>query len=491
MVNSIKNLKIFTTGMVILMLAACSAEDDKASIEQEIASIMANLGPAIHIRGQEVKTFTLQARMKELNVPGVSIAVMKDHKLHWARGFGLAKAGTGEAVTPETLFQAASISKPVTGLAILTLVEEGKIDLDTDINQYLERWKLADHQWQNQEKVTLRRLMSHTAGTTVSGFPGYVRGSVLPSLEQILDGQEPSNTPNVLVDKEPGEGFRYSGGGTTILQMAMEDISGERLPAFVKSRVLDRVGAVRSTFIPPSSEKEIKGVAFAHDINGKIVKGDFHIYPEEAAAGLWTNPTELLKIAADVQISAKGEQGYILSPEMTAEMLTHENGPAGLGFFMEGENPVTGFSHAGGNEGFKSFLFAHTTGGDGFAIMTNGENGGSLHSEIRISLAQYYGWDEYQPIIKTAILLSPDELKKYLGIYKITTPIEANIIVSSNEKGLVVEVKNFTPPRNIWPESKDAFFALNDTEIHFLIDENDEVQSMALTRGTVVAIKQK
>ncbi len=211
-----------------------------------IARIEAGLRPPIALSNVPVKTETLQDAMARLNVPGVSVAVIKAGKIAWSRGYGVAWVG-GPAITPRTLFQAASISKPVAAMAALRMVEQGQLDLDADINTSLTSWKLPE----GKGKPSVRQLLSHTGGMTVSGFPGYAAGKSVPTLVQVLDGAWAANTKAIKVDTAPGSAMRYSGGGYTVLQQAMIDRSGKPFDVLLRESVLRPLGMSESSFSQP------------------------------------------------------------------------------------------------------------------------------------------------------------------------------------------------------------------------------------------------
>src|SRR5215813_2489454 len=176
-------------------------------------------------------------RMTHYHVPGLSLAFVHDGTVAWTQAFGVARVG-GEPVTSETLFQASSISMPVTALAVLRLVEQGKLNLEVDVNQYLKSWKLPTNRFTEQKKVTLRGLLSHTAGATVHGFEGYASGKKLPTLVQVLNGESPANSAPVMIDFVPGTSFRYAGGGYAIIQQLLIDVTGEPFPELMQELVL-------------------------------------------------------------------------------------------------------------------------------------------------------------------------------------------------------------------------------------------------------------
>ena len=198
-------------------------------VEQRIRHIQDAILPVVVTKGEPLVSTKLADRMAELHVLGVSIAVIHNGEIEWARGFGVTRVG-GPAVTPHTLFQAASISKPVTAMAVLHLVGSGKLDLDADVNQYLKAWKVPTNKFTETSKVTLRELLTHTAGMTVHGFPGYASDSALPTVVQVLNGEKPANTPAILVDTIPGSDWRYSGGGFVVTQVLLQDVTGKASP---------------------------------------------------------------------------------------------------------------------------------------------------------------------------------------------------------------------------------------------------------------------
>ena len=271
-----------------------------SALEQRIQRIQDGLLPAVLIKGEPVQSSKLADRMAALHVPGVSIAVIHDGAIEWARGFGVMKLG-GSPVTPETLFQAASISKPVAALAALRLVQSGKLDLDADVNRYLQSWKVPDNEFTAKNKVTLRELLTHTAGMTVHGFAGYASGAPGPTLLQVLNGEKPANSPAIRVDTTPGTKWAYSGGGYVIVQQMLADVTGRPFPKLMREMVLGPIGMTRSTYEQPLPAARLAEAATPYRQDGTPVPGGPHTYPEMAPAGLWTTPSDLARYAMEVQ----------------------------------------------------------------------------------------------------------------------------------------------------------------------------------------------
>lgn len=333
--------------------------------------------------------------MRLYHVPAVSIAVFDGQRILWAKAYGMADADALAPATEATLFQAASISKSVASLGALKEVERGKIALDRNINEYLKSWKLPENDFTKKTPVTLAELLSHTAGTTVHGFPGYAAGKDVPSVVQVLDGASPANTAPIRVDIPPGKEYRYSGGGFTIVQLALTDIEGKSFPQILEEDVLKPLGMAESTYEQPLPPGRLRFAAAGHDDQGRPIPGKRHTYPEMAAAGLWTTPSDLSRFAMGVERSYEGKPGAVLSKETATRMLTPVLGDYALGLGIEKRGSSTYFTHDGANEGFRCVYVANRDKGYGAAVMTNAEKGGFLTQEIVRAIAAAYRWDGY------------------------------------------------------------------------------------------------
>jgi CubicO group peptidase (beta-lactamase class C family) len=335
---------------------------------------------------------SLQNLMEKFDVPGLSIAVIDDFQIVWVKGYGVIGPDSKTPVTPKTLFQAGSISKPVAAAAALSMVQSGKLSLDENVNDKLKSWKVPDNEFTQTEKVTLRRLMSHTGGLTVHGFPGYDVDAPLPTVVQVLNGEKPANTAPVRVDFIPGTKTRYSGGGITIEQLLMTDVSGKPFPTLLREAVLDKIGMADSSYEQPLPPARATATAWGTYADGKPVHGKWHIYPEMAAAGLWTTPTDLAHFAIEIALSKNGKSNLILSQKMVNEMLTPVMDEVGLGFFLEKDNPGV-FGHGGADEGFQALLTMNYDTGKGVVIMADSDNGIAVAGQLLRSVAREYGWN--------------------------------------------------------------------------------------------------
>ena len=353
----------------------------------------------VEIGGSVSNAALMEQMLKQYKVPGVSIAVIKDYKVALAVAYGVADAEAGTPVTTETMFQAASISKPVAAMASLKAVQDGRFKLDQDINTILKSWKLPVGDFTKSAPVTPRTLMSHTSGMGDGfGFPGYAPGTPLPTLIQILDGLPPSNTRPVRLERPPRTGMKYSGGSVVLQQLALMDTVGKPFAQIAREWVLDPLKMTNSTFEQPLPAGRQAQAARAHNTEGVRTNDPWHVYPEQAAAGLWTTPTDLAKLAIEVQLAVLGRPSKVLSPAIAREMITPVGvGPYAVGFGLEKLGEGWYFEHSGSNYGFRCNLMAHVSKGYGAVIMTNGTGGDVLIYRLGVMIQKEYKWDTLDP----------------------------------------------------------------------------------------------
>jgi CubicO group peptidase (beta-lactamase class C family) len=429
---------------------------------------------------------SLADRMADYKVPGVSIAVIDNFKIEWAKGYGFKEAGRNDPVTTQTLFQAASISKPVAAFAALHFVEKGILDLDENVNKKLVSWKVPENEFTKEKKVSLRGILSHSAGLTVSGFRGYTQEEDAPSLRQILDGEKPANSAAIRVNIEIGKKYRYSGGGFTVMQQLLIDLFNKPFPKIMQETVLKKLGMTNSTYEQPLQESIKANAATAHHINGKSIKGKWHTYPEMAAAGLWTTPSDLCRFAIEIMLSKAGKSNKVLSQDMIQQMLTVQIGEVGLGLFLNYEGENFRFSHGGGNKGFKCILAGYPEKGQGVAIMTNGDRGNLLFVEILRSIAAEYGWHDFLPSEKTVAEVSPDIYKSYVGTYQFTPA--SKILITKEDDRLFADSIFVIPTGKtkceLFPKTDTFFFMTKSYDtITFLKNAEGEITGLILKHG--------
>jgi len=471
--NSIK-FPVIAVAATFMLLASCSV---KSQLEEDLSlieTIENHLLPSVLIEGEPLEEFNILERMEKYNIPGVSIAFLNRGEIVWAKGYGYTNADSTRVVDEKTLFQAASISKPVAAMAALSLVEEGKIGLDEEVNQYLVDWQVEENEHSETEKVTLRRILSHSAGLTVHGFGGYEYDDEVPDIFQVLNGEKPANSGRIFPDTTPGNIYRYSGGGYTVMQKMLTDITGLEFHEIIDERVFSKLGMTSSTYRQPLPEEFHENAASAHKQNGEMIEGRWHTYPELAAAGLWTTPTDLLKYAMEVQQSFAGESKLVLSQQMVSEMLTPRMNNHGLGPATGGSGDSITFSHGGSNAGFRCQFLAFTKLGQGIAIMTNGEMGGYLMGEILRSFSDIYQWSIYKPDLKTLWPLEEEDLLRFAGSYQLNIQgqdLDIEVTLLEDHLKAVQSWDDLT--FEMFPESAYRFFNTEDG-VSFDFEENQE-----------------
>ncbi len=371
-------------------LVSLRAQDDAAAL---IARIEAAQTP----NRQGLDGFTLPELMQRFHVPGLSVAVIRDFKIHWVKAYGIADVEAGRAVEANTLFQAASISKPVTAMAAMRLVDERRFSLDDDINAILKSWHAPGH------SITPRSLMSHTSGADDGfGFPGYEPSAARPTVVQVLDGKPPSNTGPVVFARPPYQAYKYSGGGVVIMQQALMDLTGRPFAEMMRSMVLDPLAMKDSSYEQPLPALIASRAARAHSGQGKSMGAAWHVYPEQAAAGLWTTPGDLAQFIIEVQRAVRGPKGAVLTQAAASAMVGPVGtGPFGAGLTIEKRGEGWYFTHSGANWGFRGDIMGHLRKGYGVAILTNSDSGGPLINEIETRVAAAYQWDSLdKPLLR-------------------------------------------------------------------------------------------
>jgi CubicO group peptidase (beta-lactamase class C family) len=459
-------------------LSVASTETKKANgIKERMARVENGLLPPLLVKDTAPKKMNNDERMKHYKVPGVSVAVINNYTVEWAKGYGVKDVGTNEAVTIDTMFQAASISKPVATMGMLRLVQEGKLGLDEDVNVKLKSWKVSENEFTKEKKVTLRGLVTHNAGLTVHGFRGYGATEPVPTLVQILNGEKPANSARIVNDTAPGKIWRYSGGGFCVMQQLVVDVTGKPFPQFMEEKVLSKIGMQNSTYEQPLSPTRAAQAATGHRFKGEIVKGKWHTYPEMAAAGLWTTPTDLAKLAIEVQKAKLGKSSKVLSQAMTEQMLTRQFENWGLGFSREGQDTKATFSHGGSNEGFRCHFVAFTGGGQGAVVMTNSDNGSALAQEIIRSIAAEYGWAESFISERAIAKVDAKIYGNYVGEY---AAVMGNLVVTVENGSLYLELRE-QAKLEFYPESESRYFTPEAPNLLITFNKNETGKVISLT----------
>jgi CubicO group peptidase (beta-lactamase class C family) len=416
--------KLIATMAVLSILISCSQKEPN-QIAQRIDRVENGLievtSPADLLRidsTQLANAKTIIERMEYYKVPGVSIAVINDDRIEWTKVYGTMDVNSGAPVTTETIFEAASTSKFITSAIALHFVQSGLIDLDTNVNDYLKSWQIPDNEFTKDEKVTLRRLLTHRAGMPTTDYS--TRGVGIPTLIDILNGAPPAANKPAIPEFVPGSRWQYSNVGYDVIQLLLEDVSGKPFQEIAEELVFEPLGMSNSTFVYPLDSGKKKHEAMPHDAEG-ISREPGMVQAALAHGGLTTTPTDLAAFTLEMIRSYQGKSETILSQTTTQQLFTIESdiddqtkaffpAPAfdGLGVFLVGEGKDLAFTHPGTNfPGFTSWLIGWPERGTGVVILTNGIQGHSLSMEIISAVHREYNRTDDESLVSP----SPSEEK--------------------------------------------------------------------------------
>lgn len=448
------------------------------TIQQSIKNVENSLSPLVLKKGESL--WNLENRMQKYKVSGLSITVVNDYQIEWAKGYGLTGGKEIPNVTEKTVFQAASMSKFVNAVALMKLKESTDINLDDDINTLLTSWKIR---YDKKQPISLRQLLSHTAGLSTHGFNGYKDSKKIPSLVQILEGTKPANSDKVRQILPSNKEFRYSGGGTIISQLILMDQSNSSYEDFVSEHLFKPL-EMNHSFYSTELNKYPNDLAYGHTEDGKPLKNNYNIYPESAAAGLWTTPTDLAKLIIDIQLSLKNESGKILSHQSSKELIkpTLKNSNAALGLFTEEQNGILYLQHSGSNKGFRGKFYFSSENGNGVVIMVNGTNT-TIIDEIIRSVALVYKWAGFEVLQASSELdIENTELRKYVGTYALEN---REVKVTLKKEQLMLTEKGKWSS-NLTALNKSTFvvdIVKPQATIEFVSDSNGAVIKCKLNQG--------
>ncbi|UWZ83960.1 serine hydrolase [Occallatibacter riparius] len=439
---------------------------------QRMQAVQSHLSRYVTIRGDTNGDMQLESQMKARRVPAVSIAVVRNGAIDWARAYGVSSLDGGP-VSTRTLFGAASISKAVTALGVLKLVEEGKIDLDANVNHYLKRWKIPDNEYTANRKVTVRELLNHTSGIGTHNGEIYDSASPIPTLLQLLEGEKPARTPAVRVEAVPGTKFAYSNGGYLVLTLLIEDVTGQPFAAYMRRAVLDPIGMTHSTFDAPLPLEWRARAATAYGADGKwAVPPSKYVEPNLGAGGLWSTPTDLAKLLIEIQREYEGRSHKVLRQETMRRMVMPDKEVAaprrwGLGLEVGGSMDNPYIRHEG--SGYFQDDMVEYLHGNGIVVMTSGGGGAGLAEEVIRSAGTVYDLPDFKPVEHSVVDVPDATLRAYTGTY-------AYIKVAMEDGHLTAEIPSGSPAVRLYPESATQFFVLDGPqELSFFLDSEKHV----------------
>ena len=480
-----RQIILFKLLVIISSFLCCTTQKE---IAENVEKIEPKLIPAFVINGIDSKNLTIEEGMKKYKVPAVSIAFFDKGKIKWTETYGTISKNNSKLVNEQTLFQAASISKPLTSLGVMKLVQAGEVMLDENVNKYLNGWNLQNEDYEVTEKTTLRHLLSHSAGITDLGFEGYQQGTNLPTLLQVLNGESSANSKKIIQKSVAGKSWKYSSGGFAIIQKLIEGLSNDSFQNYMEREVFNPIGMKVSTFNQHLTERLKENVAFGHDGEGNTIEGNWRLHPAQAAAGLWTTPSELAQFAISLQEAFSGQSQQLLYQKTMQTMLEKQLGDWGLGIDISNKDNVLRFMHGGANGGYRCHLVAEANMGQGVVIMTNGVGGESLIQDLLRGISKEYDWNIYKPREKSVVRLSNSQKEKLTGKYFMVDNNQVIVDISKIERGLkVLQTWNGQSYR-ILPEESLQFFRETDG-ISIEFKENNEGKALTFLAGGELLFK--
>lgn len=454
-----------------------NAEQKQVDHQLLFKDIENNLLPAHYLKGGEIKK-TIVQMMAEEKIPGVSLAFIDKGEISWVKTFGFSNLQDSVKVTPKTVFNGASLSKPITAVAALRLVEQEVLDLNEEVNNKLKGWKVPENSFTETEKVTLKRLLGHSAG-----FGRYVQSAVLPNqalptITQMLAGEKPSVDPPVQVVYVPGQKQVYSNPGYSVVEKLMEDATGQNFEVVLDELIFGPANMKQSTFEQPVPDEFKKLIATGY--SSDLTAYPYKLFPYKAAGGIWTTPTDLAKFLIALFKDHYSETNIILSKKMTDSVFAKTSARLGFAKIYDDTGEGVLIEHWGSNTGFTSYMVASVAKKQGLIIMTNSDNGIRLMSYIARSVALAYDWEFLQPRVFEPITLKESDLKPFVG--KFTGGNE--ILEFTIRQGKLCLTDNQNSLLGLIPVGENLFISPKDNVLYeFLLDNEAVVKYVRKTNA--------
>ncbi len=450
----------------------------KESVEKK-SQLERGIRGQVKFLGESENFSSITDKILEYNIPALSLAVIHQGKIEWADTYLNANFPEESKLDCASIFQAASLSKPVTVLAAMRMHATGAIDLDQNIQEYLKDYVLPPGKQTAENPVTLRNIFSHTSGITSGGYEGYSKDLPLPSDIDILQGASGVNSPPIEVVNPPNETLAYSGGAYTLAEVALQDIFANEFSDFMKEWILEPAGMKHSAFTQPLITSKPNQVVRGYTQSGTVLEGGWRNHPEQAAAGLWSNASDLAKFLLEIYNAYQGKSS-IFSQSVIKSMLEDERDGLVYGFIINRSNDDISLTHYGGNAGYRTGMTISLTTGNGLVYLIDSDNGGNLGNELLLSAAQVYEWPHFQQMEVQRTNVSSEVLKQLPGEYKWNDQINLSISIYGTEDAISLHFPNgdayeLTPIRG---EQLDFIHSGTGVRVSFLKDE--EFQSFEL-----------
>lgn len=440
------------------------------TVSARISRVVNGLLPPFVMVGEPVSLMKLTDRMNHHGTPGVSVAVINNYRVDWIKHYGFADKEQQRPINDQTIYQAGSISKPMTAFLVMKLVQQGKLEPDRNVNNYLRAWKVPDSKLTKDSFVTIRKILNHTAGFLPYDLPGSHPDSVAPTLVQVLNGEPPAHNPPVQVAYVPGTKTEYTGAGYIILQQLLVDLFHKPFSEIMQKEIFQPLGMQFSTFENPIRNRALYNEAAAGYQRGVKVDAKDYTKAMQASGGLWSNVHDLAIWVIEIQKSLLGK-GKILNKKMAALMLQRTGVGDSLkgftlGFNVNRQGSFLRFNFGGYTDGFRSEMVCFAN-GQGFVVLTNG-NSQVLLRELTKAVATEYGWldPQYIPIQRKLIQVPADVLQLYVDEYEF--PEGRNPRVSKIE---LRDGKLYFEGIELLAEGNNRFFGAGESTIIFQTNE--------------------
>jgi len=389
------------------------------------AALQERLLPIVRVVGEDERG-QMAARLAHYACPGVGVAVIEDGQMAWRGGFGELERGSTRLVGPDAIFAGASISKPVTAALVMQQVERGALDLDADVNHYMSEWQVPVNEFTRRQPVSLRHLLSHRAGTTVHGFGGFPPGVAKPSALDTLYGRPPALTPAVTVDKTPGGSIRYSGGGYTVVQQLLQELTGKPFAQLAREMIFEPLGMASSSFGDPLPEEITARTASGHDGAGEPLPEKWPCCPQAAAGGIYVSAADYALFMGSCRNAYVGRKTPLMMPQTARNMIdSRGDGDFALGWRVLGHGSEARISHGGSNEGYQCETTCYLESGKGAVVLTNAPSGALLYWEVLNTIAEVCDWPGFLRAPKVIQPMDAAGRRRFVGRYPIVSGVDA------------------------------------------------------------------
>ncbi|MDX8340238.1 serine hydrolase domain-containing protein [Draconibacterium sp. IB214405] len=468
--------KLILASLILILFASCNStkepDDKKAALENGIREQVKFLG--------EPEVFSsITNRMSEYNIPALSLAVIKHGEIEWADIYRNANFPEEHHLNSSSIFQAASLSKPVTFLAALRMYSAGKIDLDKNIQEYLKDFVIPQGKQTAENPVTFRNIFSHTSGISPGGYQGYTRNLPMPSDLDILRGSEGVNTPAIEVLTPPKKTLAYSGGGYTLAELALQDIFNDEFSNIMQKWILEPAGMKHSEFTQPLPASDSIRVANGYTQSGEVIEGGWRNYPQQAAAGLWSNSIDLANFLIEIYKAYQGANS-IFSQSDIKSIISQERDGSVYGFILNRSGDDISITHFGGNAGYRTGMTISLTSGNGLAYLINSDNGGALGNELLLSASQIYNWHHFKQTEAQRTHVKSDVLKGLSGSYKWNNQIDLTVSYDENKDQISLFFPNGDEYKLVPVIGENLDFIHPNTGVQISFTMKDNIQSFTL-----------